>query len=217
MISHIKRNIRLRKKKREKERAEARRTFGDRILESERRDAMRRNLEEDTRKALGMSERLWRETKDIITSKVNAGTPFSSLPTSRFNYGPYVKLSDPTYTWSKKTSHPTVSSKPKEPIEKAEEGFVKVKSKGPNDIRLITDDGSIINLPIHSATWEMVPNEIPILTLKLPADIDADGCIMKAIKGKKTVSIEDFINKAEEIKEGDDEEGSNEGHGMVGE
>ena len=79
-------------------------------------------------------------------------------------------------------------------IEKASRGYVKVKSKGINDIRLITDDGSIINLPIIEAKWELIINEIPRLTLVLPAEIEADGCKIK--KEKTTIPIQEFISKS---------------------
>lgn len=80
-------------------------------------------------------------------------------------------------------------------VEKAQRGFVRVKSKGVNDIRFITDDGSIINLPILKATWNIETDEIPTITVVFAAEVDLDGCDIRVMKGKKTVPIEEFINQ----------------------
>jgi hypothetical protein len=89
-----------------------------------------------------------------------------------------------------------VKSKPKSrKIEKASPGSIRVKSRGPEDFRLITDDGSIIDLPVVSAMWEIECGKIPTVTLVLEAEIDANGCEVKINTGRKTIPIEEFLKQ----------------------
>ena len=134
-----------------------------------------------------------KEIKDALNRELERSERKTKERTAKYD------KKDIVYSWSEITTKTEPNPKLKMPkIEKAQSGYVKVKSKGVNDLRFITDDGSIIQLPIISATWNIEMGETPTITVVLAAEVDLDGCNIKMTKGKKTVPITDFIERKEE-------------------
>jgi hypothetical protein len=159
------------------------------------------------KKKIGPFGKSWEEDwKDIIDpnywkpiygenpiSETKAATPSPSASSSAaltHTHSPYIKV--------KASASASPSQPPPPDIDPAQEGFIKVISNGPDDITLINDKGDIVEIPILNAKWEISPGELPKLTLEIPAELEADGCVPEVNptkqKGtKKTVPIKDFI------------------------
>ena len=79
------------------------------------------------------------------------------------------------------------------------EGFVRIESEGPDDLTIVLPDGTRITgdqIPIDKAEWILLPGEMPILKLEIPAVITANGCVVKS--RKRSVNIQDFMEGRDE-------------------